>query len=208
MATTPHPARAPDGRSKKRPGLDEQKRGILEAAVALFRQHGSRAVSISQSCQRAGISRPTFYRCFQDKEALVDAIYQEAVNRPVQEFMLHGLSGKALDGEKVHAALDRLFDAIFDNADFAELVFMEANDPASPAYAIVDEAFSGFAEAMAGGISKRSGEDNSTVFLKALMAACQWIVHDAIRKGLDEARRKEAKTAAWELVRRALYPGA
>ncbi len=207
MAATPQSTRSPDGRRKKRPGLEEQKRGILEAAVFLFRQHGSRAVSISQICQQAGISRPTFYRCFPDKEALVDAIYQEAVNRPVQEFMLRGVSGKALDGEKVHAALDQLFDTIFDNADFAELVFMEANDPASPACAIVDEAFSGFAEVMAEGIRKRRGEENSPVFLKALMAACQWIVHDAIRKGLNESRRNEAKTAAWELVRRALYPG-
>lgn len=206
MPAKPTPLKTPDGRSKKRPGLEEQRRSILEAAVELFRQHGSRAVSISQICQQADISRPTFYRCFPDKDALVRALYDTAVSQPVQAFMLEGLAGADSDAGKVKHALEQLFDAIFDNAGFAELVFMESNDPSSPAYVIVDQAFSGLAEAMAKGIQRRGGKQPSLVFLKALMAANQWIVHDAIRKGLDEATREEAKAAAWELTRSALYP--
>ncbi len=207
MAATATQANTQDGRSKKRPGPEEQRRIILQAAVHLFRQHGSRSVSISQICTEAGVSRPTFYRCFVDKDALVDAIYQQAVNRPVETMMLRGLQGPGKVEEKVQAALDQLFDTIFDNAPLAELVFIESSDPASPAHAIVDRALTQLAEAMSRDLRWQGSGKPSTVFLKALMAACQWIVHDAIRKGLDEASREEAKSAAWELVRRALYTG-
>ena len=86
-------------------------------------------------------------------------------------------------------------------------MFIESNDPGSPAHTIVDGAFSSFAETMDRSNRRRGGRVPAPVFLKALMAACQWIVHDATRKGLHETTRKEAKAAAWELVRRALYPG-
>lgn len=205
MPANPKPQKAPDGRSEKRPGLEEQRRAILDASVELFRQQGSKAVSISQICQQAGISRPTFYRCFADKDALVMALYDTSVTQPVEAIMLRGLSGAGGDAGKVKAALDELFDTIFDNARFAELVFMESSDPSSPAYTIVDQAFSGLATGMAKGIQRRGGKQPSLVLLKALMAANQWIVHDAIRKGLDSATREEAKAAAWELTQRMLY---
>ena len=208
MNATGTAAKPQDGRSKKRPGLDEHRCAIIDAAVELFSQQGSQAVSISQICSLATISRPTFYRCFKDKEALIYALYQESVNQPVEEIMLRGLAARKVDEDWIKAALDQLFDAIFDNARFAELVFMESNNPASPAYAIVNNAFEQFADAMEASMAKARRRKPSRVFLKSLMAACQWIVHDAIRKGLDEKTREEAKAAAWQLTQGALYRGA
>lgn len=194
-----------DGRSKKRPGLNEHRCAIIDAAVELFSQQGSQAVSISQICSLANLSRPTFYRCFKDKEALIHALYQESVNQPVEEIMLRGLAEREVDEDWIKVALEQLFDAIFDNARLAELVFMESNNPASPAYAIVDNAFEHFADAMETSIAKTSRHKPSRVFLKSLMAACQWIVHDAIRTGLDESTREEAKAAAWQLTQGARF---
>ena len=194
-----------DGRSKKRPGLEEHRRSILAAAVELFRQRGSRAVSISEICNEADISRPTFYRCFKDKDALVYALYQEAVNQPVEEIMLSGLLSPAVDEAWIRRSLEQLLDAIFENASIAELVFVESSDPASPAYSIVNNAFEHVADAMEASIVDATGHQPSRVFLKSLMAACQWIVHDAIRKGLDGVTRTEAKAAAWQLTQAALY---
>lgn len=197
------PSKAPDGRSKKRPGLEEHRHNILAAAVELFRRQGSKAVSISQICARAGISRPTFYRCFPDKAALVMALYEQSVNQPVDLIMLQGLRGGESSQSQVQAALDALLDTIFDNARFAELVFIESNDPESPAFAIVNNAF----EKIAGELGDAMGrsEPPSALLLKALMAACQWIVHDAIRKGLNEVTRAEAKAVAWELTGKVLF---
>ena len=118
--------------------------------------------------------------------------------------MLRGLSASVVDEAWIKASLEELFDAIFEHARFAELVFMESNDPGSPAYAIVNGAFDHVADAMEVSIQKATGRRPSRVFLKSLMAACQWIVHDAIRKGLDNETRAEAKAAAWELTQRVL----
>ena len=155
---------------------------------------------ISQICSQANISRPTFYRCFKDKDALVYALYQESVKQPVEEIMLKGLAGRRVDQHWINASLEQLFDAIFANARFAELVFMESNDPNSPAYAIVNQAFDQVADVMEQAISNNTGHKPSRVFLKSQMAACQWIVHDTMRKGLDEKSRQQAKAAAWELT--------
>ncbi|MEP5568869.1 MAG: TetR/AcrR family transcriptional regulator [Halioglobus sp.] len=190
-----------DGRRKKRPGLEVQRRHILEAAVDLFGKRGSRAVSISQLCAAANVSRPTFYKCFADKEALIYALYEEAVNQPVQRMLAAGMSGNESEEDGLKASLDLLFDSIFEQARYAQLVFMESNDPASPAFHIVNDAFERVAGRMMKAAVKRGREKPSRVYLKSLMAANQWIVMDAIRKGPSAKARREAKAAAWQLTR-------
>jgi len=192
-----------DGRSKKRPGLEEQRRNIINAAVDLFIEYGSNAISISQICDYAAVSRPTFYRCFKDRDELIYALYQESVNGYVEQIMLEGLNRREkYDSNWMQQALGQLFDAIFANAKMAELVFVEANDPNSPAQAIIDKAFEQAADVMAAFMKKTTGQQPSRVFLKSIMAAHQWIAHDAIRKGLTYEAILEAKAASWELVRK------
>ena len=57
-----------------------QRRAIQDAAVALFTARGSAAVGVAAICERAGVSRHTFYRCFPDKDALLAVVYDTAVN--------------------------------------------------------------------------------------------------------------------------------
>jgi len=189
-----------DGRKKKRPGLEEQQRMIIEAAVELFSEHGSRAISVSQICAHADVSRPTFYRCFKDKDELIYTLYQDSVNEHVEEIMLKGLASKQVDEDWIHNALDELIDSIFERSQLAELVFIESNDPHSPAYEIVNAAFEHVADVLEKWISQHTQKRPSRVFLKSIMAACQWIVHDAIRKGLTRKSKAEAREASWQLV--------
>lgn len=195
-----------DGRSKPRPGIEEQQRIILDAAVTLFAEHGSRAISVSQICQRAGVSRPTFYRCFKDKAELIYTLYQQSVNEPVEQIMLAGLPAEGPDKAHMRRALDKMMDAIFERSRLAELVFVESSNPDSPAHHIVDSAFEHAADELERWLSSGKGRKPSRVLLKAVMAACQWIVHDAIRAGLTEEARAQAKKAAWQLVSSVLRP--
>ncbi len=191
-----------DGRTKKRPGLEEQKRIIADAAVELFIEHGSRAISISQICDRASVSRPTFYRCFKDKDELIYNLYQDSVNTNVQDIMLNGLnSSTSLDEAWLRNALDELFESIFQRPKLAELVFIESNDSGSPAFTIVDMAFEHAADVMENYMVKSTGKKPSRVLLKSVLAANQWIAHDAIRKGLSDNVKQEAKDASWDLIR-------
>lgn len=185
-----------DGRSKKRPGVEEQSAIIMQAAVSLFAEQGVRASSIAQICARAEVSRPTFYRCFEDKDALVSRLYEDSVNAFVENFLG---SARLRDREELHQQLDDLLDSIFEHSELAQLVFRESSDPDSPAARIIDEAFEHAADVM-----NRGGGKASRVYLKSVMAAVQWIVQDAISKGLTEANKAESKSAAFTLVSRVL----
>ena len=65
---------------QKRPGIEQQRQAILEAAVALFSVTGAAAVSVSAISKQAGVSRDTFYRCYDNKDQLVDALYERSVS--------------------------------------------------------------------------------------------------------------------------------
>ena len=197
-------AKISDGRSKKRPGLEEQKSLITRAAVELFIEQGSRSVSIAQICNHAKVSRPTFYRCFKDKEELLYNLYQYSVNDHVEKILLRANTSKQKNSDWLHAALDELLEAIFENAQWVKLVFMESSDPHSPASSIVEDAFDHASDVMEKTMKKDKAGLPSRTVLKALMAAYQWIVHDAIKKGVTDEAKMEAKRAAWELTQRAL----
>lgn len=188
-----------DGRSKKRPGVAEQGAIIMQAAVTLFAENGVRAVSIAQICARADVSRPTFYRCFEDKDALVSQLYEDSVNAFVDNFLS---SAQLRNAEQLRHLLDELLDSIFEQSELAQLVFRESSDPDSPAARIIDEAFEHAADVMTS--DRPAAGAPSRVYLKSVMAAVQWIVQDAIRKGLTESSKAEAKSAAFTLVSRVL----
>ncbi len=194
-----------DGRKKKRPGMEEQKRRIVEVTVDLFIEYGSRAISISKICAHAEVSRPTFYRCFKDKDELIYSLYQDSVNKHVEEIMLKGLlATKNINREWIKEALDELIDTIFERSRLAELVFIESNDPKSPAYEIVNNAFEYLAGVLEKFLFDYAQIKPSRVFLKSIMAASQWIIHDAIRSGLSDEVRREAKNANWQLIKSVL----
>jgi len=45
-----------DGRSRRRPGVDQQRESIRRTAVSLFAEAGTRNVSIAQICAAAEVS--------------------------------------------------------------------------------------------------------------------------------------------------------
>ncbi len=184
-----------DGRSKKRPGLEGQTKTIVAAAVDLFIERGSAAVSISEICAQADIGRQTFYRCFDDKDALIEHLYQETVNEHIER-ALDQMPSALADGEWAYDLIDQVIDAILRNERIAQLLFVEASNPNSPAFQVVDAAM----ERAAKGIQKwsmiRVGKRPSRVYVKSLLAATTWLVHNAIRSGRTKASVREAKRAS------------
>lgn len=66
-------------KSKKQPEL-------LRIARELFWKHGFKRVSIGEVCQKAGVSKMTFYRLYPNKIELAKAVYDEEVNKGLQTF--------------------------------------------------------------------------------------------------------------------------
>jgi AcrR family transcriptional regulator len=52
---------------------------IVDTAIELFRRFGSRRVSIEELCQKAGVSKVTFYKYFENKADLIRHIRDEMI---------------------------------------------------------------------------------------------------------------------------------
>lgn len=198
MKTAPPAACRPrgDGRARKRPGLEGQRQRIVAAAVALFSEQGSASVTVSAICQRADVSRHTFYRCFADKDELLHHIYEGAVHSHIRR-AIERLDGA--EGLSLAATVDQVIDAILEQHALAQLVFAESGMPGSPARPIIDEAWGHAAAAMQRWYRRQLGAAPSRTLLKSVMAATQWLVQDAIAAGLDPAAVERSKASARQL---------
>ena len=61
---------------KGRPKMEKSKKkeSLIYSAKEIFRQHGFHKVSVDEICERAKVSKMTFYRHFEDKSTLIVAI--------------------------------------------------------------------------------------------------------------------------------------
>ncbi|MEM1141515.1 MAG: TetR/AcrR family transcriptional regulator [Pseudomonadota bacterium] len=195
----------PIKRAQQRPGVQQQRRDILAAAVALFAPAGSSSVSVSAICQQAGVSRDTFYRCFNNKDVLIDTLYQTSVNDHVSRVM----EMADLDYSNprwVHDVVDSTLDSIMEQATVAQFLYIEAADPASPAYRVVNEAYDKVARKMQNWARSHYGEAPPLEYYRALLMAAQWLVHNAIHTGGGPGDIKRAKQACEALFLRAFAP--
>ena len=204
-----------DGRQKPRPGIEEQSRQIMVVAVPLFLEKGVKNISVSEICQESAISRSTFYRCFESINDLLRAVYGIAVFEPVEQFMLPNLS-KARSNTELRTTFDKMFDAIFEQGEYAELLFRESHDPNSYAFQIVNEAFDKIVIALQKSLPQFKNPKIDRIYLKSLLFSYQWIAHDTIRRNneyksntqreLSTKDKNTAKAAAWLLFEKALKP--
>ncbi len=83
-----------------------KRRTITEAATALFLERGYLGTSIDQIAESAGVSKPTVYRFFADKEALLEDIVLGTLDRAGDPFRakLPGLT----DSETLAGDLQKL----------------------------------------------------------------------------------------------------
>lgn len=183
---------------KRRPGMEEQRKLILAAAVELFSTRGSNSVSVSDICKAANVSRDTYYRCFADKDTLIDELYQTSVNDHIEAV----LSASDLDYSD-QAWLDRVFDETIDaillQHKIAQLLFIESADPRSPAHRTIHNAFDRAARRMQRWSRTTYGESPSREFFVALLVAVQWLVHNAIVSGMGKRDIEKAKAASKQL---------
>ena len=87
------PARKWRRRSGARP------RELAQAAFALFSEQGFAATRLEDVAQRAGVSKATIYRYFENKEALFEAVVREAITPRFDEaeLLLDAFEGSSSD---------------------------------------------------------------------------------------------------------------
>ncbi len=57
---------------------------IINEYIGLVLEKKNAAVSVSEICAKAGISRKTFYHYFQDRYSLVEAIFIREIEKPIK----------------------------------------------------------------------------------------------------------------------------
>ncbi len=73
--TSPKPSRPSAKRDK-----------LVETAIRLFSEHGSKRVTVEELCREAGVSKMTFYRYFRNKVALVRQIHDDWLDEGFRKF--------------------------------------------------------------------------------------------------------------------------
>ncbi|SEB29645.1 DNA-binding transcriptional regulator, AcrR family [Amycolatopsis lurida] len=102
---------------KERADAARNRAAILDAAAALFAEHGVEAVSMDQVAAAAGVGKGTLFRRFGDKAGLAVALL-DARERRLQEGILHGpppLGPGASPVERLVAFADAYVDYVLEH---------------------------------------------------------------------------------------------
>ena len=188
----------PAGNKRSRPGVEEQRRSILQAAVNLFGARGITSVSVTAICREARVSRDTFYRCYDDKDQLVDNLYDRAVSANMLT-ATRTPDADFADPAWLHTTVEGVVDAILAEHRVARFLFMESVDPDSRAKAAIQSAYNEVAATMQRWCRQRYGHAPSRACFTGLLSAAQWLVYEAICSDLKPARVRATKKAIEEL---------
>ncbi len=105
--------------------VEMQRRRLLTATSELIYERGVQAVTIALISDRAGVSRKTFYGIFEDREACLLAVFEDAV-RQAARVVEDAVSGKKLWRERVRAGLAGLLLFLDEEPVAGRLLIVEA----------------------------------------------------------------------------------
>jgi AcrR family transcriptional regulator len=71
---------------KSMPQRSRKEKQIVETAEKLFMRHGIKRVTVEEICQKAGVSKMTFYRYFPNKSELVKHIWRNWIDEGFEKF--------------------------------------------------------------------------------------------------------------------------
>ncbi|HEY71626.1 MAG TPA: TetR/AcrR family transcriptional regulator, partial [Anaerolineae bacterium] len=64
--------------------VSKKRAQLIKVGEALFVKHGMRRVTVKEICSQANVSKPTFYKFFENKEALVRQIAEQWIDDVVE----------------------------------------------------------------------------------------------------------------------------
>ncbi|MFI5719420.1 TetR/AcrR family transcriptional regulator [Nocardia sp. NPDC051750] len=149
---------------------------IVDATAEVFTRSGSRGLSVAQIIDRAGLSRPTFYRYFANATEPLNVLLD------VSNAELVGGIAAALEatGEGVDLGI-RLIDAYLDWAHghgaMLRPLFAELHDPASPVSAYRNQAIDGIRSIVRNKFAELGRSVPEPLDLDAALHVCEYVVY-------------------------------
>lgn len=120
----PKPGRLYGGESADE-RLARQRQQFMDAGLELFGTIGYRATTVRLLCKQSGLIDRYFYKNFADTEALLEAVYSEAMD-DIERSVLTAVSRAVTSNAQatVEAGLDAFFQA-FENSRIARVCWLE-----------------------------------------------------------------------------------
>lgn len=119
-------------RGRPVPGaLPDVREALLAAAASVYARHGYHGTTVEMILQEAGVSRPTFYRSFRDKQDILTAVVAHA-NQSLRERIQAMLRTDAEPAAKMTAAIDAYLAWGREQGALVGPLYGEISDPQSP----------------------------------------------------------------------------
>lgn len=84
MSALPYDARVPRRQAER---SDTTRKAIIDAATALFAEHGYERSGIEQIAERAGVSKGALYHHYRDKAEVLAAVYEQLEHELVERLL-------------------------------------------------------------------------------------------------------------------------
>lgn len=182
---------------------------VLRGAAMVFADRGVRAASVEDLLAAAGISRRTFYRLYESKEAVAEALYRLGT-----ENLLDACRVAVSRETDPLRQLQGCIDAHLKNAhDVGRLVFVlggEAQRLESSLHARRMEVHDVLVQMLHDGMSQRGGKRVDPLLLRALVLSLEGVTRIVLEEGdegrhvtdasIERARRVMSRLASATLV--------
>lgn len=188
-----------------KPKDEEKLKKIVHATYTLVQQRGLSALTMAEIARAAGIATSTLYIYFDSKQALLDALYQQAKSATFERLIAHSGPDMALK-----ARIRRIWLNMLENRlnNPAEIVFMEQYT-SSQFLSAANRELGGrlsafFSDILIGGQAEEALKPVALPFLMAIFAGSVQETARLMRQNVlpdDEASRATGFLLCWDAIK-------
>jgi AcrR family transcriptional regulator len=159
-----------------------QRERLLAAMLRATAQLGYREVSVQEVLDRAGVSRPTFYEHFENKEACFLAAFDTAAARLRERLEVAAEPGENWR-ERLRLALAELLHFVAEDPDAAMSLIVDARAACPPALARRDELLDGFASCLDTQVRAEAVDSPSSIAAAGIVGGIEALLYSRLNRG-------------------------
>jgi len=161
-----------------------QRERLLAAMLRATAQLGYREVSVQDVLERAGVSRPTFYEHFENKEDCFLAAFDAAAARLRQRLEAAGEDGETWR-ERLRLTLDDLLRFVNEEPDAAMTLVVDARAACPPSLLRRDELLDHFASCLDTQVRAESGDgaQPSAIAAAGIVGGIEALLYSRLNRG-------------------------
>lgn len=159
-----------------------QRERLLEAMLCTVTEAGYRSLTVQDVLARAGISRPTFYEQFEDKEACFLAAFDAAAER-LRDRLRAAAAGKGDWRERLRATLTELARFVGEEPEAARTLIVEARASSADGLRRRDELLDSFAAWVDDLAREELEEPPSALAAVGVVGGIESVLYARLRRG-------------------------